>query len=382
MYWRLFTQLPFGQHLVTSIVLRLILIVYGEFHDSFSEVPFTDIDYKVVTDGARHLQNGHSPFQRHTYRYTPLLAYSLLPNLFLHKSFGKVLFSIFDLLIGILIRAIIRDEFGQTFYENATALLKKNKRLEQKRVASKTFALPPKYEQIATHSALAWLYNPMSMVIATRGNGDSITSFFVLATIHQLQKAHTGGLKNVLAAGVMHGLAIHFRLYPIAFSLAYYLYLAERKAGFWSNLLQPSMKQFLLAFSTVGTLTVFTAGFYLKFGYEFLYEAYLYHLVRKDIRHNFSLYFYMNYLNPEPFLFEKVLTFLPQLIILLLICLQFGQHRKTLSFCVFLQAFVMVIFNPVVTSKYFVWFLALLPVCLKNLKGHFGTRRAISYGIL
>lgn len=57
------------KHLFFSIVIRLLLIIYGEIQDQMSEVPYTDIDYRVVTDGARHIHNGRSPFDRHTYRF-------------------------------------------------------------------------------------------------------------------------------------------------------------------------------------------------------------------------------------------------------------------------------------------------------------------------
>lgn len=395
MIMNLAKSLSFQSHLVISVVIRLILIAYGEFHDQYSEVAFTDIDYKVVTDGARHIADNGSPFERHTYRYTPLLAYFLLPNIFLHRSFGKLLFSLFDILIGVLIRKIVYDEFHNTFVENAINILQKTQRFDRHRsnLSVPVVTLPPKYEQIATWSSLFWLYNPIAIVIATRGNGDSITSFFILLTIGAIQKAvanrNAASYVYILFAGLVHGVAIHFRLYPIAFSLAYFIHLGcnanggSKQRSLWQSILHPNAHQFLLTFSTVTSLLGLTLYFYRQYGHAFLYEAYIYHLVRKDTRHNFSLFFYMNYLNVDPIFVEKLLTFLPQLILIVMVSVQYGRHRKTVAFCIFLLSFIMVTFNPVVTSQYFVWFLSILPLCLKNLnvKG-FGVRRSIAYIIL
>ena len=52
------------------------------------------------------MQDG-SPFDRHTYRYTPLLALILTPNVFLHPLWGKFLFVAFDLFSALLIKAIM-----------------------------------------------------------------------------------------------------------------------------------------------------------------------------------------------------------------------------------------------------------------------------------
>uniref|UniRef100_T1GHN4 GPI alpha-1,4-mannosyltransferase I, catalytic subunit n=1 Tax=Megaselia scalaris TaxID=36166 RepID=T1GHN4_MEGSC len=58
----------------------------------------------------------------------------------------------------------------------------------------------------AKYSALFWLYNPLSMSISTRGNGDSFSCFFVLATIYFLQKYQSTS-KHTFYAGLFHGIA-------------------------------------------------------------------------------------------------------------------------------------------------------------------------------
>ncbi|KAL1399926.1 hypothetical protein pipiens_007852, partial [Culex pipiens pipiens] len=80
--------------------------------------------------------------------------------------------------------------------------------------------------------------------------------------------------------------------------------------------------------------------------------------------------------NFSPTLIEKILTFLPQLILILMVTLRYGKHRQTLGFALFAIAFVMVTYNPVVTSQYFVWFLSLLPLSVKNFR-NMGLRKAV-----
>jgi phosphatidylinositol glycan class M len=176
------------KHLAYSLIIRLVLIAYGEVQDQISEVSYTDVDYRVVTDGARHIYNGKSPFNRHTYRYTPLLAILLLPNIYLHRCFGKILFAAFDLVIAVIIKWIIVDEYhlmlNQTnsieenkakmekkFNGSSTSKAKVRLSNSKKEISSKWFTSSDrlKFEKIGNFSAYVWLYNPLTMIIATRG---------------------------------------------------------------------------------------------------------------------------------------------------------------------------------------------------------------------
>lgn len=397
-----FQQVAFPVHLFINLLIRIALIKYGDFMDAHSEVPYTDIDYRVVTDGAMHIRNNSSPYLRHTYRYSPLLAMSVLPNLTLHPSFGKVLFSCCDLLIGILIKAIVCNEFKRTFLNNSKAVINrinsKNGRQGKKQVLQEHILedaindkLSRKYEKVGEWSAYFWLYNPLTMVIGTRGNGDALSSLMVLVALYFLQLPRQGAV-NVFLAGLFHGVAIHLRLYPIFFSLAYFLVLAPRPINsatdFVKAVIRPNGKQVALVLGTGASLLALTAFFYQRYGFEFLYETYIYHLERKDTRHNFSLFFYMQYLTSTETasftgvpLLDKLLIGAPSLAIVLFLTFSLGTHFKTLPFCLFAQTFVMVSYNSVVTSQYFVWFLSLLPLCLKNLK-RVEKKTAIAYVVL
>jgi len=78
--------------------VRAALLLWGSWQDSHLAVNYTDIDYEVYTDAAAFMAAGSSPYQRSTYRYTPLLAAALVPNVAAHKAWGKLLFCAADLL--------------------------------------------------------------------------------------------------------------------------------------------------------------------------------------------------------------------------------------------------------------------------------------------
>ena len=66
------------------------------------EVRYTDIDYLVFSDAASLMASGKSPYLRSTYRYSPLLAFLLIPNSIFHQSWGKFLFSASGMVLNLL----------------------------------------------------------------------------------------------------------------------------------------------------------------------------------------------------------------------------------------------------------------------------------------
>ena len=101
--------------------------------------------------------------------------------------------------------------------------------------------------------------------------------------------------------------------------------------------------------------------FLCSYGNEFIQEAYLYHFTRTDIKHNFSVYFYMLFVTQGSLLSRLIslMAFLPQFLLVLITAVIL--HRD-ITMCMYIQTFVFVTFNKVCTSQYFLWYLALLPL--------------------
>lgn len=345
-----FLKLPLKYHLAAGLFIRMLLIAYGDYHDDHYDVSYTDVDYKVFTDAARHVVHGDSPYKRHTYRYSPIIAYILTPNIFVHKNFGKILFSIFDILVTVSVKKLVEQQLSLTWKDKNEA------------------------SNVASYCSFFWIYNPMSIGISTRGNADSVTSFFVILSLLFLQTDLVLGLWKYVWSGILLGISIHLRLYPLAFSYPMYLSLGKYKItrrtrlaeGFLSLL--PNIEQILLSTSCILTLIFLTYGMYAIYGYEFLFETYIYHLFRKDTRHNFSLLFYYSYLIMDNTTVDvvKLIAHTCEFSILFAISLTFGREPQTLPFALFSQAVVLVAFNSVMTSQYFIWFMSLLPLVIHS----------------
>eukprot|EP00897_Mesotaenium_endlicherianum_P002711 jgi/Mesen1/2468/ME000158S01658 len=386
--------------LLVAGCIRVVMIVFGLWQDANLKVKYTDIDYWVFTDAAKFVTQGLSPFQRYTYRYSPLLAYLLVPNVLVHQCFGKLLFSAAELVVG---------------YQTNAILLQRG--------------VPPRP---AAACVAAWLFNPFTFTVATR---------------------------HIWEGAVWYGLAVHVRIYPIIYALPILLllnshypsvaarlqagspkeapapapirvpatapapapapalapalaaappaakpalapsatptsctgtgnpapvepsaaarWLEERAGGGgpplralaagWAGWAVGACNRERVVFSLVSgcTFACATGAFYWLYGWEYLHEALLYHLTRSDPRHNFSIYFYPIYLRigKPAALFDRWMAFVPQLVVQLTLAARFSRD---LPFCFFAQTVAFVAFNKVITAQYFVWFFCLLPLVLPS----------------
>ena len=79
-------------------------------------------------------------------------------------------------------------------------------------------------ESMSRLAACTWLHNPLVMNVSTRGSAESVIVALVLLTIHLYQQ------KVFLLTGLVYGLAIHLKIYPLIFCLSLYVPLTQ-KAG-------------------------------------------------------------------------------------------------------------------------------------------------------
>ncbi|KKY17981.1 putative gpi mannosyltransferase [Phaeomoniella chlamydospora] len=342
----LFKPPPITKSLLTSasslfaaaISLRVVLLVYGLYQDVHSPLKYTDVDYFVFTDAARYLSRGQSPYMRATYRYTPLLAWMLLPttwgNAWFHS--GKALFAISDIVAGYLILYMLR------------------KRGFQER-------------QALVYSSI-WLLNPMVATISTRGSSEGLLCVIVVALLWAASEG------NVPLAGMLLGFGVHFKIYPFIYGPSILWTLSsEGSMGLKASFIEKSLhflnpRRVLLVFSALFTFTFLNLVMYFLYGDSFILHTYLHHLVRIDHRHNFSPYNTLLYLSSAGYTSQssfESLAFLPQLL-LSVVAIPLILAKKNLAACMLAQTIAFVTFNKVCTSQYFLWYLIFLPLYLPN----------------
>lgn len=162
-----------------AILLRVALLIYGLIQDAYSPIKYTDIDYQVFTSAATFVSQGQSPYERETYRYTPLLAWLLLPTT-VFFSFGKVLFATADVITGYLIINILTVHQGMQ---------------------------PTRARKFAS----LWLWNPMVATISTRGSSEGLLGVMVVGMLWAILQRKIG------LGGLLLGLGVHFKIYPFVY---------------------------------------------------------------------------------------------------------------------------------------------------------------------
>eukprot|EP00770_Monocercomonoides_exilis_P002818 MONOS_2800.1-p1 / transcript=MONOS_2800.1 / gene=MONOS_2800 / organism=Monocercomonoides_exilis_PA203 / gene_product=glycosyltransferase / transcript_product=glycosyltransferase / location=Mono_scaffold00060:56705-58508(-) / protein_length=424 / sequence_SO=supercontig / SO=protein_coding / is_pseudo=false len=347
-------KVKFSHLMLGGLAIRLLLIAYGTWHDAHMDLKYTDIDYTVLTEGAKYVAEGQSPFYRSTYRYSPLYAYLVLPNLYVHEAFGKLVFCAFDLLCGFLIYKILKDDLLELH-------------LDMKKVLIYTST---------------WIFNPIVINISTRGSSESIVVLCVLLTLYFFLQ------RKLVLSGIFYGLAVHVKIYPVLFTLPFVLRLdnewverglnkknatnakkpkEQKRRGLfgWIGWFFHIMKYRILFGCVALSVFIAISGlFFYMYGFQCLFEQFLYHATRTDVRHNFSLFWYYLYLRDSMDTVSPIASvgfFLPQLILWLFLSIAL---YKELPLCLFANTLCFVMLNKVCTVQYFVWWFSLLPLAL------------------
>ena len=356
----------------------------------------------VFSDAAAHIQQGESPYARTTYRYTPFLA-ALLAR-FPHREWGRYLFCVADAVCGWIICLIRRRK-------RSAARVSQPQQQQQQHEKTSPVVLSAELQD-----ALWWLYNPLAINICTRGSAESLVVLLpVLVTVWILSSSQQPSCLVAIAAGLCHGVAIHAKLYPIIYTLSFMTALVPTTAGggatskpqsttnnnnsavssilwLWiRRLLTPA--PLLFGVVSLATFVGFTWAAVHWYGDVALQEGLLYHFSRVDHRHNYSMHWYWIYLargaaahqqqqqdapmmsggggDDSSMALAGRLLLVPQLVLLAFTSL--GVAPRDLSLALFVQTFLFVAHNKVVTAQYFAWYLCLLPLCSDQLR--LSTRR-------
>ena len=332
-----------------AILLRVCFLFYGIYQDARSAFKYTDIDYYVFTDAARAVSRGASPYTRATYRYTPLLAWIPIPtswsgkdDLWFHS--GKALFAASDIVAGYLIYKLLQRQ----------GLLRSR----------------------ALRYASVWLLNPMVANISTRGSSEGLLCALIIATLY-LFETH-----QIVLAGSLLGLAVHFKIYPFIYGVSMFWALKTNPRGTSNFADLRSVKTILnrprieLLVSSLSTFMALNLLMYNYYGKSFIQHTFLYHFTRTDHRHNFSVYntlLYSSSAQPQVFngvsheflgLTAERLAFVPQLFLSCVLLPLLPSTHYSLPTTLLAQTLAFVTFNKVCTSQYFLWYLVFLPLYL------------------
>lgn len=122
----------------------------------------------------------------------------MTPNLFLHPSFGKYLFSVCDVVVGLLLYKLLLLRVLPSVTPGATHEAR---------------------ERQAKFYASLHLLNPMVFSISTRGSSESILGAFVIGTLY-LAMLPRKTQRTWDATAVMLGVATHWKIYPLIYGVS------------------------------------------------------------------------------------------------------------------------------------------------------------------
>jgi len=184
--------------------LRIFIIESLSKNDNYYEGDFnifTDLDYKVYLDASLY----DSPYERHTYRYSPLLALIMAPSYQYHQNFGKWLIAVFDLMAGFLIFKMHVSRKGE---ENLSGSLM---------------------------TSFIIFTNPFLVYLSIRGSCEGITISIAYAFLYFYFGGSAHGNMSAIerkkqgivdlqpcrirryVSYALYGLLVHFRVFPIIF---------------------------------------------------------------------------------------------------------------------------------------------------------------------
>jgi GPI mannosyltransferase 1 subunit M len=240
-----------GLVFVAAILLRVFLFFYGLWQDAHSPMKYTDIDYYVFTDASRFIAHGHSPYDRETYRYTPLLAWMLLPTTWSSTwfSFGKAIFAVGDMIAGLLIMLVLRSSVNMPM-------------------------------ERALKFASIWLLNPMVATISTRGSSEGLLGVMVIALLWAVMQ------RRVLLAGVLLGSGVHFKIYPFIYAPSIFWWLDDEHLGIPSQSLASILERVICFFNTSRIKLVFASLTTFVGLNAIMYSMYVVHMLHEQSKAN------------------------------------------------------------------------------------------------
>lgn len=430
------TNHPFAVGLAIRLVVAVALPLLLDDGLLLKGVRYTDIDYDVFTDAANHVAAGRSPYDRHTYRYTPFLAALLAqPGKWSEhaplvsqlgpliwwldtKYFGRILFCIADALCGLIIVSLRRERRKK----RSSDVGSKNTITDTPTTNVLKICQSPYFID-----CIWWMYNPLAINICTRGSAESLVVILpVLLTVSILTSGkyrfgRFGVSGQSICAGIIHGVSIHSKLYPIIYTISFMANLSLQaqeakksraqafsalnlahgvKRACWDEVLLPkkcgsssfpwteptrlfvlvrlwisriffTTSSILFLVTSLGTFAFLTCLAVAQYGQEAFDEGFLYHFSRVDHRHNYSMHWYWIYLaqgriaaassSTSTMAIMGRMLLLPQAILLLYASLGIAPYDLPLA--LFVQSFLFVAQNKVITAQYFTWYLCLLPLC-------------------